>query len=390
MDEDPLRSAEHAIWLALPHAVASTAIDVVMDYFPVAGAEILLADYPNTFLIPVASGLDPLRVDNTTAGRAFAAQRTVVEESDGADRPHRAHLPLTVHGDRLGVISLTSLLPFRPDELEQFAAIAVVLARALKLADFSTDLYRRIRRRHRLTLAAEMQWDLLPGRSTAREEYTLAGQLEPAYAVSGDNYDWAATADRLTLTVTNGSGQGTQAALLTHLAISAMRNARRSGAGILDQATLANEVIYSHHGGHQQLETLLLEFEVASGRVRAVDAGSPQTLRMRGSKVEPVEFSAQMPLGMFYDTVYTEESFFVEPGDRLFIVSDGVHGALSPGGVAYGSSALPRALRDTLLQGPLEAVRNLSRNLLDYHEGADLRDDAVVLCLDWNGSPAGS
>ncbi|MFP3963906.1 GAF domain-containing SpoIIE family protein phosphatase [Actinomadura fulvescens] len=386
MDEDRLRNAEHAIWLARPHAVASTAIDVVTRHFPVTGAEVLLADYPNAFLIPVASGLDPIRVDTTAAGRAFAAQRPVVEEpGDGADRPYRAHLPLTVHGDRLGVITLTALRPFRPEQLERFTAIAVVLARALKVADSSTDLYRQVRRRSRLTLAAEMQWDLLPGRSTSCEEYTLAGQLVPAYAVCGDNYDWAATADRLTLTVTDGTGQGTQAALLTHLAISAMRNARRSGAGILDQAALANETIYSHHGGRTHLATLLLEFDVAGGRVHAVDAGSPRLSRMRGGKAEPIGLSAQMPLGMFYDTVYTEESFAVEPGDRLFIVSDGVHTALSPDGAAYGMSALPRVLRDTVLQGPLEVVRTLSRGLLDHHEGTELLDDAVMLCLDWRG-----
>jgi serine phosphatase RsbU (regulator of sigma subunit) len=227
-----------------------------------------------------------------------------------------------------------------------------------------------------------MQWDLLPGRSCTCPEYRLAGHLEPAYAICGDNYDWSAAEDRLTVTVSNGMGQGAEAAMLTHLAISTMRNARRSGASLLDQATLANEIIHSHHGGELNVATLLLEWDVAGRRVRAVDAGSPQIWRMRGTAVDVLKLEEQLPLGMFYDTVYTEQEFAIQPGDRLVMVSDGVHTARSPGGDLYGSLGLPRALKATRLQDPSEAVRTLTRELLDYHQGGELLDDAVIVCLD--------
>jgi hypothetical protein len=47
-------------------------------------------------------------------------------------------------------------------------------------------------------------------------------------------------------------------------------------------------------------------------------------------------------------------------------------------------------LRQTRLQSPSEAVRTLTRGLLDYYEGGEVADDAVVLCLDWTGRPVGS
>ena len=106
---------------------------------------------------------------------------------------------------------------------------------------------------------------------------------------------------------------------------------------------------------------------------------------MRGNKVEPVELEAQLPLGMFEDTAYTEQEFAVETGDRLIILSDGFPTADRPRGEIYGTSALASALRQTRLQSPSEAVRTLTRGLLDYHEGAEIADDAVVLCLDWTG-----
>jgi serine phosphatase RsbU (regulator of sigma subunit) len=190
------------------------------------------------------------------------------------------------------------------------------------------------------------------------------------------------------VSVTNGMGRGVEAALLTQLTVGALRNARRSGAGLVDQATLANETVHRRHNGRRHVATLLLWFDVATGLVRAVDAGSPKIFRMRGNTVEPVELEAQLPLGMFEDTRYTEQEFALESGDRLVILSDGFATARSPRGESYGTAALAGALRQTRLQNPSEAVRSLTRGLLDYHEGAALADDAVVLCLDWTGRPA--
>ncbi len=73
-----------------------------------------------------------------------------------------------------------------------------------------------------------MQWQLLPARSCARTEYSIGAQLEPAYAIHGDNFDWASTAQSLILTITNGMGEGIEASLLTNLAVNALRNARRA------------------------------------------------------------------------------------------------------------------------------------------------------------------
>jgi serine phosphatase RsbU (regulator of sigma subunit) len=384
---DPLQELEHAIWNAQPHELIPTATDHIKGALDVVDAEVLLVDYRQAYLVPVRRDVEPVRLDNTPAGRAFAAQQEVHEGAPPRSDTgfHLLHLPLTVHGDRLGVLTLQLSGPPTAQQRTGFTTAASVLSRSLKIADQHTDLYRQIRRRLRLTLAAEMQWELLPGRACSTDEFHLAGQLEPAYAVWGDNFDWSVSADRLTLTVTNGMGSGTEAAALTHLAISAIRNARRSGAGIVDQAALADQTVYAHHRGARHVATLLLEFELATGRVRTIDAGSPHMYRMRGNVTEMVGFEAQLPLGMFGDARYVTEEFHVEPGDRLVIVSDGVHSAQSPVGELYGAVALLQTLRETRLQNPSEAVRTFIRHFIDHHEGGEPLDDAVVVCLDWTG-----
>ncbi|MEU1005683.1 PP2C family protein-serine/threonine phosphatase [Streptomyces tibetensis] len=380
-------AAERALRTAAPHQLLDAVRRVLTDQYAADSVELFLADYGLTVLQPVSvlpHTLQPVSVHNSPAGRAFGAQEPHVEPLSGDLA--RVHLPVTVRGDRLGVLTVT--LPgaeHAEDHLGELAEIAQVLGHEVVVAERDTDLYLQARRRDRLTLAAEMQWQLLPGRSCARPEYELGAQLEPAYAIFGDNFDWSASADRLSLYVTNGMGEGIEASLQTNLAINALRNARRAGLSIDDQAALADQAVYAHYRGRCYLSVLMLDFDLATGRVQAVDAGSPQMLRLRRGTVERVPFDAQLPLGMFEETDYVIQEFRVEPGDRLVFVSDGVYDVASPGGETYGDAALARAIQSTRLLPAAEVPRAVLRELTGHRGASTPDDDALVVCLDWRG-----
>jgi serine phosphatase RsbU (regulator of sigma subunit) len=351
-----------------------------------------LADYRTTSLSP--SGVDAIGTVSeqlAPATRAFASQTPVLEARDG-QAVARLHLPVTAWGERVGVLSVgldaDRLASERPHLEELADSFAVALAAAYR----RTDRYHIERRRTgRLTMAAEMQWDLLPARAYEQPGVRLAGQLEPAYAVCGDHFDWSVNGDWLTVTALNGMGTGLDAAMLTTLAVNAMRNARRSvPAGqsspgdLADQAVLAADAIYSQYGGARHLATLLLALNTVTGELRMIDAGSPRMLLVRGGQVRDVALDAQLPLGMFGDTRYVEERTDLQPGDRLFVLSDGVHNAVRPNDATFGERELARAIRSTRLQPPAEAVSSVMRSLRDYHAGTELADDAVIICLDWS------
>ncbi|MET8771523.1 PP2C family protein-serine/threonine phosphatase [Streptomyces sp. NPDC004658] len=380
-------TAERALRTAAPHELFDAVRRVLAEEYAARSVELYLADYGLTVLQPMSlppHAAEPVPVHGSAAGRAFGAQEPFVEV------PHegsaRVHLPVTVRGDRLGVLSLT--LPAgvgAPGLLAELADIAEVLGHEIVVAERDTDVYLRARRKDRLTLAAEMQWQLLPGRACSRPEYELGAQLEPAYAIYGDNFDWSATGDHLMLYVTNGMGEGIEASLLTNLAINALRNARRAGIAIDDQAALADQAVYAHYRGRCYLSVLMFDFELATGRAKVVDAGSPQLLRLRDGTVERVDFEAQLPLGMFEETDYVAHDFQVLPGDRLVFASDGVHAVSSPKGEAYGDAALARAITSTRLLPAAEVPRAILRELTGHRGRPVPDDDALVVCLDWRG-----
>jgi serine phosphatase RsbU (regulator of sigma subunit) len=377
----------------LRHADPDQLVDIADAYlqqvFPGCHVEVLLADYRISGLWPVIrdqhSSAGALS-DQTTAARAFASQQTLIEPRSEDDSA-RALIPLSAWCERIGVLVIEFATDPNLDQLEQLDDTAADLAVALLAADRATDRYRRTRRRHRLTMAAEMQWELLPGRALGGPNFNLAGQLEPAYAVCGDHFDWSLNGQQLTITALNGDGNGISATLLTVVAVNAMRNARRSGANLVEQAELASDALFSLHGGRHHVATLLLEVNLADGIVALIDAGSPRLLRLRGTQVTPITVDHQLPLGMFADARYVPQQFPLDPFDRIFVVSDGVHAAAPDDQPAFGERALLTAARSTRLQPVTEAVGSVMRGLHEYHNGHDLADDAVIVGLDWFGVP---
>ncbi|WP_436776336.1 PP2C family protein-serine/threonine phosphatase [Yinghuangia sp. YIM S09857] len=386
---DCLLALHRALRAAPPHDVAHVLDQVLRDRANVRSCTLLLADYSVSALQPFGRepAVEPaVPVAGTAAGRAFVSQEPVVV--DGApDGEETLYLPVSVRGDRLGVLEVVQPRLDGRLSVVDLSEAAEMLAHELFAADPSTDVYLQGRRLRRLTLAAEMQWELLPGRSCERPEFVLGAHLEPAYSVRGDNFDWSVDARTLSVSVTNGMGQGVPAATLAALAVGALRNARRSGADVGLQAELASQAVWAAHTGSAYLASVLLEIDLATGDVDAVDAGSPIVLLLRDGQVERVTLEAQFALGALEDTRYTPERFTLRPGDRLMVVSDSVHGFRSRAGELYGERLLAAGIRNNRLLPAPEAARAVLRDLAQFRGDAELDDDAVSLCLDWRGRP---
>ncbi|MGC5030411.1 PP2C family protein-serine/threonine phosphatase [Micromonospora sp. DT229] len=370
---DPVDQARTVLTAAPADLLLSRIRGLLDQRYGMAEVDLLQVDYRLAALLPLTAG-EAVTEPGHPAWRCFDHQNPMY--ADGT-----AYLPVSMRGERRGVLRVRpvadeSLLP-------ELAEIGTALAHELTAVDPGTDVYRIARRTRRLTLAAEMQWELLPGRSRIRPSFSLAGQLEPAYAVRGDSFDWSDDGDRVWTATINGMGSGVAASMLTTLATCALRNARRAGISLADQAALADQAIYALHRGEQYLATLLIEVDLHSGLLTAVDAGSPRLVLLRAGEVGVQSLEEQFPLGMFEGSHYREQHLQLEPGDRLFMISDGVLDATGQD-IRYGQTALDRMLRRTAPMSPLDAVRALLGDLRAF-VSADLTDDAVIVCLDWYG-----
>jgi serine phosphatase RsbU (regulator of sigma subunit) len=372
---------------APPHQLVDEAFDVLSRDLGVHACSVLLADYSESQLEPVGGhrGYAPAgrqEVDRTPAGGALRHQRPVVVPVDGQVV---SYLPVSVRAERLGVLEVRTDQHLSPGQLKYLSSVALVLGCQIQTARRYTDRFERIRRRRDLTLPAEMQWLILPALSYNCDHYAVAGSLEPAYEIGGDSFDYAADPEHLTLVFTDAMGRGLQAALMGTLAITAMRNTRRRGGGLVEQVQDASSGLHEHFPSEGFVTASTMQIDLATGRGMAVNAGHQLPLLLRDGSIRNLSLAADLPLGLFEDARYRSQPVTLEPGDRLLLYSDGVSEARPEGGEMFGEKRVRRCLREGTDLTASELVRQLTQSVRS-HRADELKDDATAVCLDWHGA----
>lgn len=318
-----------------------------------------------------------LALHGTAHGRALLEQRVVTEPEDDG---FRLHAPVTSRGEAVGVLEL--LLDEEPDArtLTCVGDAGRVLAYILIANRRFTDLFEWGQRSRPLSLEAEIQHRLLPGSSTCEADlFTLAGWLEPAGDVGGDTFDYSLGRDVLHLSMTDAMGHTLESALLATVLVGALRNARRRGAGLREQARSADDELRRHATRSSFVTGQLVRVDLPSGLARVINAGHPPPFRVRDGRVEELALLPDPPFAVPMEGDYRVQEVALEPGDRLLFLTDGLLERNA------SSVDIPSILRDRQDDHPRELVQRLTRAVVDAC-GGDLRDDATVLCFDWHGA----
>ncbi|MCA1703649.1 MAG: serine/threonine-protein phosphatase [Actinobacteria bacterium] len=313
-------------------------------------------------------------------GRALRSQQVCVEDHGDMTR---LYAPVTDRGDALGVLELALPSPPDDDMVTFIASAAHALAYVIIANRRHTDLFERGQRNTPFSLAAEIQRRLLPAAFTCEgAEFTVAGWLEPASEVGGDTFDYSVERYLLHVSISDAKGHTVNAAQLATLAVSSLRNSRRSQSSVVDQARAANATIAMHATDEDYVAAIVMSVDLLTGVVEVVNAGHPTPHLVRNGVATELELRADLPFGMFADAEYRAQALVLEPGDRLVLVTDGM--------LERNSSALDIAVALTEMTAlhPREVVHTFARAVLAA-TGGDLQDDATVLCLDWYG-PQGS
>jgi serine phosphatase RsbU (regulator of sigma subunit) len=380
-----LRSNVFAQPDSVPATIESVGVDIgasdIVVYLVDFGQESLepLGDYTSHQELPRS---EP--VASTMAGRAFLTQQPVAAERPGGVR---LWVPICEGSDRTGVLALT-LPDDDADRLVAAGDLGMLAGYLIAINARVSDIFNLHRRRQGMTLAASMQWDLLPPIVYRSPPVTLAGLLEPAYEVGGDCFDYAVNWPLLNVAIMDSMGHGLQSATLAGLAIGCYRHDRRHGRTLEAMHRELDTVIKSGYNGSAFVTGQLAQLNVETGRVRWTNAGHPLPLHIRaGQVIGDLACPPTVPWGLGLrgnGPVVAEES--LEPGDSLLFYTDGVIEGRARSGGGFGLDRLVDLVGQTASRelSAEEIVRQVGRAIVDHHS-LRLDDDATLLIVQWNG-----
>jgi serine phosphatase RsbU (regulator of sigma subunit) len=182
------------------------------------------------------------------------------------------------------------------------------------------------------------------------------------------------------VSMTDAMGHTMDAALLATVLVGGLRNARRRGVELAEQARLANDALAEQAGESQFVTGLLVRIDLTTATAGIVNAGHPPPLRLRAGQVDQVQLEADRPFGMEPGRGYRVQELPLEVGDRLVFVTDGM---LERDAERLNIGAI---LTASMNMHAREAVQDITQSVLRA-SGGRLRDDATALCLDWHGGP---
>lgn len=353
--------------------------------FGIQDLTVYVTDFQQRSLVPIPGSAEDtgFPIDGSVGGRAFTTATQVTEPLAGGAT--RLWSVVVDGAARLGVMSTT--MPRLDDSARELAdSLAGVVAALLVTRGQCTDAYTTIRRSQELSLAAEMQWDLLPPLSLDSGRVSIAGLIQPAYEVGGDSFDYAVNGDTLHFAVFDAVGHGLVSSQLAHLAVSSYRHSRRSQLDLAATYHAIDQAVASQGSVENYVTCMLATLDLGTGTLRWINAGHPAPILVRGPHdATALVCAPTVPAGLSKITengVVEVASLALESGDRLFCLTDGVVDSHRRGGSDFGEDRLLAWLRDRS-HGRLDAaetVRRLSHSVLEHH--GMLSDDTTAFLVD--------
>ncbi len=237
-----------------------------------------------------------------------------------------------------------------------------------------------------LNVATQIQASMLPCIFPAfpeREEFDIYATMQPAKEVGGDFYDFfLIDSDHLAIVIADVSGKGVPAALFMVIAKTLIKNQTQAGMSPSDVFTAVNNQLCENNDAGMFVTGWMGVLEISTGRFTYVNAGhNPPLIRKKGGNYEYLKAPAGFVLAGMEGIRYRQNELMLEPGDGLYLYTDGVTEATNAENMLYGEERLLDTLNNHKEELPQLLLKAVSEDLDAFVKDAPQFDDITMLAL---------
>jgi len=217
--------------------------------------------------------------------------------------------------------------------------------------------------------------------------FEIFATMDPAREVGGDFYDFFFVGpDRMALVIADVSDKGIPAALFMMRSKSAIRGLAESGYEPEEICYRVNNELCEGNELNMFVTVWMGIIDLTTGDMKCLNAGHeyPAIMRKDGD-FKIFKDKHRLPLGAMKDMTYDSYMIHLDPGDCLYVYTDGIPDAINMDEEQYGLERALNALniyKDASMEGLLQGVK-ADQN--EFVGAADQFDDITMLGFKYYG-----
>ncbi len=238
-----------------------------------------------------------------------------------------------------------------------------------------------------LSIAHDLQLSVLPRETPPQRTVEIAAQMVPAKEVGGDFYDYFAIDEhRIGLVVADVSGKGIPAAFFMLIARTLLKATALAGESPGKVLTALNDMLEAENEQMMFVTAFYAVIDTGTGRVAFANAGHNPTYRIDcEGQLSTLPMDTGLALAIMPGFHFSEGETALEPGETLFLYTDGVNEAFNAAGEQYGEPRLEAELLSLAGQPP-SAICNAMRESVEvFSTGVEQSDDITTVAVRYLG-----
>lgn len=241
-----------------------------------------------------------------------------------------------------------------------------------------------------LNIAKKIQADMLPNIFPAFpqiSEFNVYAIMRPAKEVGGDFYDFfMLDQTHIALVIADVSGKGVPAALFMVIAKTMIKNRAMLGGTLAEVLRDVNNQLCANNASDFFVTVWMAVVDVRTGHGTSVNAGHEHSVICRaGGSFELQRYPHSPPLAIMEGTKFKEREFELNPGDRIFVYTDGVPEATDRKNELFGTDRMLSSLNQHPEAELPDLLHRLQEDIDSFADGAMQFDDITMLIFDFFG-----
>ena len=223
-----------------------------------------------------------------------------------------------------------------------------------------------------------------------RKDFEIYATMDPAKEVGGDFYDFfMIDRDKLALVIADVAGKGIPAALFMMRSKTALRSCAEEGQSPAEIFSRVNDILCEGNDAEMFVTVWIGIIDLKTGLMHCANAGHEYpTIKRADGAFELLKDKHSLALAAMPGVRAREYELQMNPGDRLFVYTDGIPEAINKQVEQYGTDRLLAVLNSEKDERMEKILPDVRENILEFADGAEQFDDITMLGFTYFGERA--